>query len=155
MCVDIHILAEVAIAFDCSLFHTDQFFVGEAGFFLYTECGPVSFDLRAVVYVMTKPKTSIMFLKILIVAFSHTFSLTHRIHHWQYIYQSADLSSLLTKDSTSLFPLIAKHSNIMSTNLSGYRGPMPPSPRPGNNEFPNNSTNGLPRLSEPSSGSRV
>ena len=91
LCVDIHILAEVAIAFGCPLFHTDPFFVGEAGFFLCTECGPVSFDLRAVVYVITKLKTSIMFLKILIVTFSHTFSLTHRRHHWQYFYQSADI----------------------------------------------------------------
>ena len=56
LCVDIHILAEVAIAFDCPLFHTDQSFIGEASFFLCTGCGAVSFEVRAVVCVITKLK---------------------------------------------------------------------------------------------------
>ena len=105
LCVDIHILAEVAIAFGCPLFHTDPFFVGEAGFFLCTECGPVSFDLRAVVYMITKLKTSTMFLKILIVTFSHTFSLMHRIHHWEYFYQSADIKQSFDPKIQPVSPL--------------------------------------------------
>lgn len=44
-CVDIRIPAEVAIAFDCPLFHTDLVFVAEAGFFFCTGCGAVSFEL--------------------------------------------------------------------------------------------------------------